>query len=201
MSDQVRENAAAFSAPSGKRYTYADYLKLDDDSRYELVEGVLVMVPAPGTQHQLITGRLFRLMADFVERHNLGMVFVAPTEVYLDEHNTVQPDVLYIATERLGTITETNIQGAPDLVVEVLSPATARRDRLEKSRTYLKYGVKEYWLVDPRDRLVEVRVAEGAGWKVAGTFAGDGVLTSPLLPGIRIELEQVFAPAGGDGGN
>lgn len=190
------EGRAAYSVPAGKRYTYQEYLQLNDELRYELAEGELRVVPAPGIEHQEIVGNLYWLLAQYVRETRAGKVLVAPVDVYLDQYNTAQPDLLFIAGERLSIITDKNIQGAPDLVIEVLSPATARRDRLEKSRTYLRYGVREFWLVDPRDRLVEVRVAEPSGWKLAGVFDETAVLSSPLLSGLQIDLKQVFDSPG-----
>ncbi|MEW6698627.1 MAG: Uma2 family endonuclease, partial [Bacillota bacterium] len=172
-------------------YTYKDYLKLDDDNQYELMEGELFMVPSPGIKHQRVTTRLAGLLEGFVYENKLGEVFVAPTDIVFDDRNVLQPDILYIAQERLSIIKDVNIQGPPDLAVEVLSPSTARRDRLEKSRLYLIHGVKEYWLVDPEDRIVEVLTAVDKGWQIK-IFGDYEVLTSSILTELQIDLKRVF---------
>ncbi|MFZ5591891.1 MAG: Uma2 family endonuclease, partial [Bacillota bacterium] len=115
-------------------------------------------------------------------------------DVYLSEKDVLQPDIIFISRGRLSIITEENIQGAPDLVVEILSPATARYDKVTKSRLYYQYGVREYWLVDPDGQVVQVFERGERYWNLYDAFDVDQTLTSPLLPGLEIPLERVFAP-------
>ncbi|NOZ55325.1 MAG: Uma2 family endonuclease [Calditrichaeota bacterium] len=144
-----------------ERLTLEDYRQLPDDGkRYEILEGELAVTPAPGTKHQRIVGNLFRLLTQFLSKGPAGEVFVAPLDVVLAPHTVVQPDLLFVSEARANIIREDGIYGAPDLVVEVLSPSTAERDRGVKRRLYLHYGVREVWLMDPEARTFEVVLAE-----------------------------------------
>ncbi|WP_018085186.1 Uma2 family endonuclease [Desulfurispora thermophila] len=182
---------------SGGPYTYADYCLTEEGGRCFLMEGELVMVPAPRTVHQRISKMLQKFIDRFVESHSLGEVLYAPLDVYLSEKDVLQPDIVFISRDRLHIITEENIQGAPDLVIEILSPATARYDKVTKSRLYYRYGVQEYWLVDPDGQVVQVFQRGERYWNLYDAFAVDHTLTSPLLPGLEIPLAQVFAPLPG----
>ena len=130
--------------------TYEDYAKTSDDERWELLDGELVMVPAPNTFHQRVATDLVTLLNAFVKERYLGSVFSAPTDVVLSDTNVVQPDLLFVSREREHIITRANIQGAPDLAVEIRSPSTAERDLTVKRRLYAEHGVKEYWAGRPR---------------------------------------------------
>ena len=184
-----------FMIETGKQYTYDDYLKLDDDNRYELIEGELFLVPSPNFQHQRITGTIFQILAGYIDMNNKGVVIVAPFDVVLDEpsnNNTFQPDILFVSKERFNIIEDQRINGAPDLVIEVLSPSTSKRDRGKKSKRYFNSGVKEYWLVDPTDQLIEVFIPGEKDWNRAGVYDEEDILTSPLLPGLQIKLKDIF---------
>jgi Uma2 family endonuclease len=173
-------------------YTYEDYLKINDDNQYELIGGELILVPAPKTIHQRISGELFGEIRNFVRKNCLGEVYASPTDVVLSETDKPQPDILFISANRLDIITEDYIKGAPDLVVEILSPSTASRDRVEKSRIYYKYGVKEYWIVDPDAKVVQVFTPGEKKWILHEAYKNDEILVSPLLPGLQINLMDVF---------
>ena len=128
-------------------FTYIDYVNAPEDRRYELLDGDLVMVPAPKRSHQ---NALLDLAVDLellMRRTGMGQVFAAPFDVVLTNTDVVQPDIIFVSTERAHIITEDNVQGAPDLVVEILSPSTANRDRTFKRSLYARHGVKEYWIV------------------------------------------------------
>jgi len=146
-----------------RKYTYADYLNTPDDERYELLEGELAMTPSPVTKHQKILTNLGVALVNHVKGNSLGDVFFAPYDVVLDDENVVQPDILFISKVRLSIIGEKNVHGAPDMVVEILSEATAYRDSIQKKRLYARSGVRELWLVAPDDRLVEAYDLKGAG--------------------------------------
>src|SRR3990167_1134525 len=139
-----------------KRYTYDDYLKTSDDRRYELIEGELYMTPSPITNHQRISRKIEFLLEKFVTENDLGEVFYAPYDVYLDDENVVQPDIMFISKGRSKIIGEKNLQGAPDLVVEILSESTAYRDLIQKKKLYAKFGVKEYWIVVPEEKTIDI---------------------------------------------
>ncbi|MEM2493637.1 MAG: Uma2 family endonuclease [Nitrososphaerota archaeon] len=177
------------------QFTYEDYKSLpySETKRYELIEGELIMVPSPDTEHQDIVGNLFRALSDHVTEHRLGKVYVAPLDVVLgDEEEVVQPDILYISHQRRGIITREEIRGAPDLVVEVLSPSTAQRDRTLKKKVYARHGVQEYWIVDPQAQTVEVYEWRPKGFERVGLYGAEQMLTSRILPTLRIPLREIF---------
>ena len=178
-----------------KLYTYEDYLKIDNDNRYELIGGELVLVPAPRTAHQRVSTNLVYAILDFIRKNKLGELFHAPTDVLLDEpanKNTFQPDIFFVGKDRFKIIEEQRINGAPDLVIEILSPSTSKYDRVRKSKMYYTHGVKEYWIVDPDAKVIEVFTPGEKNWNLAEAYDTDGILTSPLLPGLQINLTDVF---------
>ena len=174
------------------KFTYNDYLQLPEDKRYELTEGEFFMVPSPSYQHQAISKELFRALDNYVRSHSLGEVLYAPLDILLSEVNVLQPDLLFISKERLGIITDKNIQGAPDLVVEILSPATAQRDKELKQKLYAKFGVREYWVADPNTKTIEVMSLAEEGFESVGTYQEGTILESPLLRGLSIEVREIF---------
>ena len=175
------------------KLTYHDYLTWPDDGRrYELYEGELCVIPTPSVMHQRVLGKLMFSLAQFVDRNQLGEVFHAPLDVVFSESTVVQPDVLFISHQRRGIIGEQNISGAPDLVVEILSPSTEERDRGIKSQLYCRYGVREYWLVDPEERTVEVLALSPQGYQVLGQYSDDEVVSSQVLAGFQFPAEEIF---------
>jgi Uma2 family endonuclease len=156
-------------------YRIADYLALPDEPRCELLYGRLLVTPAPKVRHQLVVGRIHHLLLDFADRRG-GFAIASPVDVVLADHSVVQPDVIYVSKSR-SAIVRDRVEGAPDLVVEVLSPGTARRDIGEKLRLYAEAGVAEYWVVDPVLGTFEflenaadgycVRVPEGVTYRSA----------------------------------
>ena len=138
------------------KMTYEQYCLLPEDGKqYELIDGELFMTPAPKPRHQKIVLRLTEQLSRFVRENSLGEVFVAPVDVLLERHTVVQPDVLFISTPRLSIVGEEAIEGAPDLVVEVLSPSTFYKDLRKKMTAYSQFGVQEYWIVDPETQSIE----------------------------------------------
>lgn len=179
------------------KFTYEDYKSLPESEteRYELLEGELVMVPSPGFEHQYASGNLFSLLHSFVRQHRLGIVLDAPFDVVLGDpgdERVVQPDILFISKARRKIIHDEEIRGAPDLIVEILSPSTAERDRTLKKKLYAKYGVREYWIVDPQARTIEVLTLGERGYERAGLYKQGEMMESPLLGGLRIPLSEVF---------
>ena len=181
------------TAPPVLKLTYADYCLTPDDERYELLDGELVMVPAPSLGHQRVDIRLGALLHVFVNERNLGEVFSAPCDVVLSETDVVQPDLLFVSNERAHILfNSANIRGAPDLVIEILSPSTANRDRTRKRALYAQYGVPEYWLVDPDARTVTVLRLGAAGFTVVARYGAGQTLTSPTLPGFTANVDNLF---------
>ncbi len=174
--------------------TYQDYAALPNDGRrYEIHEGELSVTAAPRTRHQEIIGNLFAALRAHVIARGLGKVFVSPIAVILSDITVVEPDVVYVATDRLGLISERGIEGPPTLVVEVLSPSTAQIDRTTKTQLYARYGVPWYWLVDPDSRTVEVcRFAEGR-YALATRVGGDEPLSAEPFTDLVIPPESLWA--------
>lgn len=175
-----------------KKYTYEDYLKTPDDERYELIEGELFMTPSPVTKHQRILGRLHLDISKFIIENNLGEIFLAPYDVYLDDENVVQPDILFVSKERLNIIGEKNIQGAPELVIEIISENTAYRDLVQKKKLYARFGVKEYWIVLPKEESTEVYILKDNAYTLHKSFSKDDTLESPFIKDLKIELKKIF---------
>lgn len=176
------------------KLTYEDLRKMPDDGkRYELIDGEVFMTPAPRPRHQRTVGRLYRALADFVEKQGLGEVLLAPTDVVLGERTAVQPDLLYITRDRASIATELDVQGAPDLVIEVLSPSNAAFDRETKLQVYARAGVRELWYLDPATRTAEILELGGDGrYVLASTLSGDSRITSTVLPGLSLPLADLF---------
>ncbi len=175
------------------RFTYDDYRNTPDEKRYELLDGELVMVPAPNLQHQRVAARLGARLVLFVEARGLGDVLPAPCDVVLSATDVVQPDLLFVSRERKRILGGgDNVRGAPDLVIEILSPSTAERDRTLKRDLYARHGVREYWLVDAAARTVAVMRLAGGQFEVAARYAAGQTLTSPTLPGFQVDLDDVF---------
>ncbi len=175
------------------KLTYDDYCRTPDDQRYELLSGELMMVPAPNTKHQLVQGRLLRELSRFAEGHGLGKVFGAPFEVVLSDTNLVQPDVLFISRAREDRLTEQNLRGAPDLVIEILSPSTAKVDIGQKYDLYGRHGVREYWIVDPVAETIAVHRQRDGGLEPVATFGRGENLATASLEGLALELDDLFA--------
>lgn len=178
----------------GRVFTVDDLAYVPDDGKcYEIVEGELVVSPSPNRKHQ----RMVLNCAEFlrkVERARYGQVYVAPFDVVLDDYNVTEPDVLFVREDRLSIIAEANVQGAPDLVVEVLSSNTRGRDLGLKARLYARYGVNEYWVVDPDTETLTVWHLTANGYREVGTFRAGDTYQSPLCPTIPLEVSDCFIP-------
>lgn len=163
----------------------------DDGRRYEIIGGELIVSPAPIPDHQRLLGRLFLLFTTFDPTHQLGEVFFAPLDVLLSEHDQVQPDLIFIASERREIIRRTRIEGPPDLVLDVLSPSTRQTDQVRKAALYATAGVREYWLVDADARAITVLGIRGQHFEPVPQPAS--VARSDVLNGLEIELAPLFA--------
>ena len=174
------------------KLTYADYLQTSDELRYELLNGELVMAPAPLLYHQFILRKLLNAMSDHVDEHKLGELFCSPADVVLSDTDVVQPDILYVSSQRSHILKPESVQGAPDLVVEILSPSTAELDRTLKLDLYAEHGVKEYWIVDPDSRTITVLLRGESRFEVSGIFGEDQFLNSTTLKGLSFALAEIF---------
>lgn len=176
------------------KLTWEDFIHFPDDGRrHELLDGEHVVTPSPNTAHQSTVGRIFLALSRWIEETGAGRVFVAPFDVVLSPTDVVEPDLLFLSKTRLDRLTAANVQGAPDLVVEVLSPGTAGRDRATKRRIYERFGVGEYWLVDPEEHtLLQVRFGETASG--AERLLGEGdTVESRNLPALSLTVRDLFA--------
>lgn len=174
------------------KFTYEDYKLLPEDKRYEILEGDLVVVPAPNEYHQRISRELEFKLWSFIRESKLGSLYYAPFDVILSDENVLQPDILFISKEHSSIITKDNVRGAPDLVIEIISPATRNRDREIKGKIYAKYGVKEYWLINPEEQSIEVMTWNEEGFKAIGLYKRGQKLQSALLSGLSLDLQEVF---------
>ena len=181
------------SSTPAVKFTYQDYQHTPEDQRYELLDGELIMAPAPNLGHQQISVSLGARLYTFVQKQDLGKVFHAPCDVVLSNTDVVQPDLLFVSHERAHLLLGgANVLGAPDLVVEILSPSTAGRDRTLKRSLYAKHGVQEYWLVDPDARTVTVLWLDEGAFEVVGLYGEGQTLTSPTLAGFAAGLNEIF---------
>ena len=175
------------------KFTYQDYQHTPEDQHYELLDGELIMAPAPNLGHQQISVSLGARLYTFVQKQDLGKVFHAPCDVVLSNADVVQPDLLFVSHQRAHLLLGgANVLGAPDLVVEILSPSTAGRDRTLKRTLYAKHGVQEYWLVDPDARTVTVLRLDAGAFEVAALYGEGQTMTSPMLEGFAVELNEIF---------
>jgi len=185
----------AQSIPPGKIVlTYEDYCLLPNDrNRYEILDGELSVTPAPRVNHQRISRRLLRFLDDHVIANNLGEILAAPTDVILAPTTVVQPDLIFIANDQANIITGRAIEGAPTLVVEILSPTTQQTDRVTKAQLYAKYGVPHYWLIDPDQQLLEAYELSGEQYSLVTKAQDADVFTSSVFPGLSIQISDLWA--------
>jgi len=183
--------------PKQGYWTYDEYAALPDDGkRYEIMNGVLIMTPAPEPDHQSVMLLIAHYLLQAVQFKGLGRVLPAPVDVRLTSDRVVQPDVLVVLNANLHKIGKKYIAGSPDLVVEIASPGTALYDRLSKFEAYEQAGVPEYWIVHPQNKTVEVLVLEEGGYQSLGIFADKDTLPSRVAPGIAdVLVEQFFLAA------
>ena len=178
--------------PQKEVYTYEDYAKLPEGAPYQLVGGRLVVTPAPSTHHQDISMRLSVKLAGLVMERDLGKVFCAPIDVYFEETETYQPDIIFISKQRLHIIEPERVKGAPDLVVEILSPTSAYYDLRKKLKIYEKHGVREYWIVDPEGKNIIIYENRAGKFVLAQEVEEKGKVESKVIPGFELEAESIW---------
>ncbi len=187
---------AARHLPAGP-LTWRDLWRTPDDGkRYEIIDGVLYVSPAPVPLHQRVLRELFRVLDRHLMRHRLGEVFFAPIGIVLEIPSAVQPDLVFVAERQSDLVKEKAVFGAPDLLVEVLSPSTERRDRSLKRRTYERCGVRHYWVVDPRRRQLEAWRLEDERYVVEADLQGDARFRPSLFPRLAIRLPVLWGEGG-----
>ena len=178
-----------------KKFTVQEYLEwegFEPSFIYELINGEIVKKTSPHPQHQIICANMFRHFDAFVQSQKLGLILFAPVDVFLDEHNALVPDLLFIAEARKSFLIDNSVEGAPDLVVEILSPSTAKYDRGDKLKVYRKHEVREYWLIDPKLKSVEVYVYRNGDYDLDFLETEKGTVQSSVLPGFVLSVEAIF---------
>lgn len=174
--------------------TVEDYLSMPEGGpRYELIEGELLMAPAPNRYHQEISGNIEFILRTYLKKHRIGKLYDAPFDVYLDEINVVQPDILFVSNKKAGVLTDAGAEGAPDLVIEILSPSTMRRDRESKRKVYARTGVEELWLIDPEKRRIEIFELQENARAPRRIIRAEETFTVPRFPGLEISAAEIFA--------
>lgn len=175
------------------KFTYEDLQAIPPDrNRYEIVDGELIVTAAPVPLHQRIVLKLGSKLLDYVEKHLLGEVYVAPLDIVFARSTVLEPDLLFISRDRLHIVGEKYLTGPPDLVVEVLSESTARLDRDIKPKQFALHGVREFWLIDPEEKTIEIfRLREGA-YELAANLAYRDKLESPLFPGLSLSVSSLW---------
>jgi Uma2 family endonuclease len=175
------------------KFTYDDYRQLPDDGkRYEIIDEDLCVSLPPPTKHQVIVGNLLFALSTFAKSHTSGKVVHGPLEVYFSNTNMAQPDLIFISNKNSRILKPTKIRGAPDLVIEVVSPGTEKRDRTSKRKMYAQFGVREYWIAKDKTVTVEIFRLQERRLVLVARLEEKDVLTSPLFPGLEIPLAQIF---------
>ncbi|HLW79212.1 MAG TPA: Uma2 family endonuclease [Terriglobia bacterium] len=174
------------------KFTHADLLVMPDDGkRREIVDGELFVAASPLSKHQLVVSNIASAFFLYLHDHPVGKLLVAPLDVILSDYDVLEPDLLFISDEHRGIIQDW-VRGAPDLVIEVVSPTTARQDRGPKLKAYARFGIPEYWIVDPEKNTVEVYRLKERSYQPAQVLAEDEILSSPQLPGLALALRDMF---------
>jgi Uma2 family endonuclease len=183
-------------AGPGVKLTYDDFVLFPDDGkRHELIDGEHYVTPSPNTKHQRVSFNLTVLIGAWLQAHPIGQAFHAPYDVVLSEFDVVEPDLIYLSNERAASVVTTlHVRGAPELVIEIGSPGTRRRDEMTKKHLYERSGVAEYWIVDPEIDVVRIyrRTGDAFDRAVELTRDADDVLTTPLLQGLEMPLAKIF---------
>ena len=182
-------------AHPGVKLTYDDFVLFPDDGkRHELIDGEHYVTPSPNLKHQKVSGALYLLIAAWLEDHAVGQIFYAPFDVVFSRYDVVEPDLLYVSNAHADVLTPANVQGAPDLVIEIGSPSTRQRDETIKRRLYERSRVLEYWVVDPDIDVVRVYQRRDQRFDRAIELSREAgeLLTTPLLPGLEMPLARIF---------
>lgn len=175
-----------------KVYSIEDYKRLPEGSPYQLIKGELIMTPAPKPIHQIILGNIFERLRAWTKTKDLGLVLPAPVDVFADEENAYQPDIIFISKDQMNLLKDDGFYGVPTLVVEILSPSSGYYDLREKFYVYEKRGVKEYWIVDYNLKEVEIYGNKDGKFLSSLKLKGEGIARSKVLEGLEISTDEIF---------
>ena len=174
--------------------TYQDYAELPEDGRrYEILGGELDVSPSPKVLHQIVLGNLFSALDRHVRERSLGRVFLSPVDLILSDTNVVVPDLLFVSSQRASIATERAVEGPPDLVVEILSPSTRRKDRSTKASLYARFGVRCYWIIDPEEQTFEGFELEVAEYRLVTRRQGFETVSAAPFPDLSIALPALWS--------
>jgi Uma2 family endonuclease len=176
-----------------KKLTWDDLKNLPEDAgRTEIVDGDLIVSPTPSDRHQEISTALAAAIHPFVKRHKLGKFYGAPVHIVLGEHANFEPDLCFLASGNLHRLQSPVIVGPPDLIIEIISESNRTHDTVVKFQNYERYGVAEYWLVDPRDRRINVWSLQQGSYVSVGAFATGQNIQSRVLTGLQLDPAEIF---------
>lgn len=182
-----------------KQTTYHELRQMEfdenDNSFYELLDGEIMKRSAPTPYHQKLSRGIFRVLDKFILENSLGELFYAPIDVFLDEYNAPQPDLVYLSNEKAGFITNDGIVGVPDLVIEIISPTSVLRDRITKKNIYERFGITEYWLVDANNQEIEIYTIENGRYELFSSVSlfEANELKSKVLADLEVNLNEIFS--------
>lgn len=195
LTASVQEKASAYKTDPTKKFTYQDYLEIPEEPgfRYEVLDGMLIKEPSPNVLHQRASLRLIRILQDYFWKVDpAGEIFVAPLDVTFHDITVVQPDIFYVSGEQNQIVKEARIDGPPTLAVEVISPSSGRRDRLQKLQIYQKAEVQHYWLVNPAEKTLECFALRDGAYVLAAAGMDDEVVEHPGFPGLSVALQSLW---------
>ncbi|MBS4026940.1 MAG: Uma2 family endonuclease [Clostridia bacterium] len=190
-----KEKATEYKTEPTKKFTYQDYLELPEEPgyRFEILKGILIKEPSPNVMHQRVSRRLQRILEDyFWEVDPEGEIFNAPLDVTFHDVTVVQPDVLYVSGEQKQILQDVRIDGPPTLVVEILSPSSIRKDRLQKLRIYQEAQVQHYWLVNPEEKTLECFSLQEGVYALVATGMDDDIVEHSSFAGLSIALPDLW---------
>lgn len=174
--------------------TYEDYAAIPSDgNRYEILEGELAVTPSPNLRHQIVSAKLFKSLGAHVDKYDIGTLLYAPIDLILESTSVLQPDLLFVSHARRDILVDRGVEGAPDLVVEILSPTTSRNDRVTKAHIYARHRVPAYWIVDPEQETVEVFLLNADSYRLAATLQGDAPTSMPPFTDFALAASDIFS--------
>lgn len=174
-----------------RKISAVEYEKLPEGPPQQLIDGEIIMTPSPSFLHQSIVLNIASLIKDYVEKSNLGYVNISPIDTFLKDNEVYQPDVIFVSNERKNIISD-KVKGVPDLIVEVLSPSTAYYDLTHKKNIYEATGVKEFWIVDPGEKTIEIYENVDSTFLLFSKARKKGEVASKILKGLKVEIEKLF---------